>query len=44
MFPPYSDKYKQMIGQMLSKEIKVPDAVVNLINGMIKVTSAFKRK
>lgn len=44
MFPPYSDKYKKMIGQMLSKEIKVPDAAINLINGIIKVTSAFSRK
>jgi aldehyde dehydrogenase (NAD+) len=43
MYPPYSDKYKQMIGQLLGKEIKMPDAAINLINGIIKVTSAFKR-
>lgn len=43
MFPPYSDKYRNMIGQMLSKEIKIPDAVVNLINGIIKATSVFSR-
>jgi aldehyde dehydrogenase (NAD+) len=41
MFPPYSDKYKKMIGQMLGKEIKVPDAA---INGIIKFTSMFKGK
>ncbi len=44
MFPPYSDKYKQMIGQMLSKEIKLPNFAIDLINGLIKVTAAFKRK
>lgn len=44
MFPPYSDKYKKMIAQLLSKEIKMPDAAINLINGIIKVTSAFKRR
>ncbi len=43
MFPPYSDKYKQMIAQFLSKEIKMPDAAINLINGIIKFTSWFKR-
>ncbi|MEQ1438832.1 aldehyde dehydrogenase family protein [Fontimonas sp. SYSU GA230001] len=43
MFPPYSDKYKKMIAQLLSKEIKMPDAAINLINGIIKVTGAFKR-
>lgn len=42
MFPPYSDKYKKMIGQMLSKEIKVPDGLINAINGLIKFTSMFK--
>jgi aldehyde dehydrogenase (NAD+) len=42
MFPPYSDKYKKMIGQMLGKEIKVPDGVINAINGLIKFTSMFK--
>ena len=44
MFPPYSDKYKQMIGQFLAKEIKVPAVVIVLINGLIKVTSVFKKK
>lgn len=43
MFPPYSDKYRQMIGKMLAKEIKLPDAAINLINGIIKVTSVFSR-
>ena len=43
MFPPYSDKYKKMIGQMLGKEIKMPDAAIAAINGIIKVTSVFKR-
>ncbi len=41
MFPAYSDKYKKMVGQMLSKEIKLPDAAINLINDVIKVTSKF---
>lgn len=43
MFPPYSDKYKKMVGQLLAKPLNVPDVVVNLINGMIKVTSVFKK-
>ncbi len=44
MFPPYSDKYKKMIADFLSKEIKVPDAVVNLIQGIIRFTAMFKKK
>lgn len=44
MFPPYSDKYKGMIAQMLGKEIKVPNGVINLINGIIKVTAKLKGK
>ncbi|TXH05878.1 MAG: aldehyde dehydrogenase family protein [Nevskiaceae bacterium] len=44
MFPPYSDKYKKMIGQMLGKELKIPDGVVNAINGIIKFTALFKKK
>lgn len=44
MFPPYSDKYKKMIAQMLAKEIRVPDAAIDLINGIIKLTSVFKRR
>ena len=42
MFPPYSDKYKQMVGQMLGKGIKMSDGMINFINGIIKLTSAFK--
>ena len=42
MFPPYSDKYKKMIGQMLGKEIKLPDGVINAINALIKFTSLLK--
>ena len=44
MFPPYSDKYKKMVGQMLGKELKIPNGVVNAINGMIRFTAMFKRK
>jgi aldehyde dehydrogenase (NAD+) len=43
MFPPYSDKYKKMVAQLLSKPLNVPDAVVNLINGVIKLKSAFSK-
>ena len=43
MFPPYSDKYKKMVGDMLKRPIIVPNAVVNAINGMIKVGSIFRR-
>lgn len=44
MFPPYSEKYKQMIGQMLSKSINMPDGLINFINAIIKFTSRFKKK
>lgn len=44
MFPPYSDKYKKMVGDMLNKTIKVPDAMIKVINGVIKVRSLFSRK
>lgn len=44
MFPPYSDKYKDMIAKMLAKEIKVPDAMINAINGIIKITGKIKGK
>jgi aldehyde dehydrogenase (NAD+) len=43
MFPPYSDKYKKMIGQMLEKPVNLPDAAINAINRVIKITSRFKR-
>lgn len=44
MFPPYSDKYKKMVGQMLGKEIKLPDAAINAINGVIRLTSVFSKR
>lgn len=44
MFPPYDDKYKKMVGDMLNKTMKVPDAVIKVINGVIKVRSIFSRK
>lgn len=43
MFPPYSDKYKKMVGDMLKRPIVVPNAVVNTINGMIKLGSLFRK-
>ncbi|MES0872887.1 aldehyde dehydrogenase family protein [Sinimarinibacterium thermocellulolyticum] len=43
MFPPYSDKYKRMVAQMLSKEIKLPDAMINAINGIIRLSAMFKK-
>jgi aldehyde dehydrogenase (NAD+) len=43
MFPPYSDKYKKMIGQMLEKPVNLPNAAINAINRVIKITSAFRR-
>lgn len=42
MFPPYSDKYKKMIGQMMGKEIKMPDAAIKAINGVISVMGKLK--
>ena len=43
MFPPYSDKYKQMIGQMLGKGFHLPDPAINAINGLIRFTSRFRK-
>ncbi len=43
MFPPYGDKYKKMIGDMLSKTLNVPDAVIKGINGVIKLKTVFSR-
>ena len=37
MFPPYSDKYKQAIAWMLSKTLKIPDAVINAINLVLRL-------
>ena len=39
MFPPYSDKYKQAIAWMLSKTLKIPDAVINAINAVLRLRS-----
>lgn len=43
-FPPYDDKYRKMVDDMLGKTMKVPDAVISGINGVIKVRSIFSRK
>ena len=43
MFPPYSEKYKKMIGQMLQKPVHLPNAAINAINRVIRITTAFKR-
>lgn len=43
-FPPYNDKYRKMVDDMLGKTMKVPDAVISGINGIIKVRSIFSRK
>jgi aldehyde dehydrogenase (NAD+) len=42
MFPPYSDKYKKMIGDLLAKPVHLPDWGIKAINGLIKVTSTLK--
>jgi len=43
MFPPYSDKYKEAIGWMLNKGVKMPDGVLNFLGGVLKLTHAFKK-
>jgi aldehyde dehydrogenase (NAD+) len=43
-FPPYTDKYKKTVDGIFKRPIVVPDAVINGINGIIKVTSALKGK
>lgn len=37
MFPPYGDKYKRMISDMLNKKMNVPDAVVRAIHRMVRL-------
>ena len=37
MFPPYYEKYKAAIAWMLSKTLKVPDAVINAINSVLRL-------
>ncbi len=43
MFPPYSDKYKEAVGWMLNKGVKMPDGVLNFLGGVLKLTHAFKK-
>jgi aldehyde dehydrogenase (NAD+) len=38
MFPPYSKKYTDAIAWMLSKSLKVPDAVLRVLNGVLRLT------
>lgn len=44
MFPPYDAKYRKMVDDMLAKEVKVPNAAINAINGVIKLRSMFSRR
>lgn len=44
MFPPYDDKYRKMVGDMLSKRMNIPTTVINLINGIIALRGVFSRK
>jgi aldehyde dehydrogenase (NAD+) len=39
MFPPYSQKYRDMIAWMLNKGMNLPDGVLNAINGMLRLFS-----
>lgn len=41
--PPYGDKYKKMVDDMLNKTVKMPNMVINGINGVIKLRSLFRR-
>lgn len=41
--PPYGDKYRKMVDDMLSKPVNIPNGVINAINGMIKFKSLFTR-
>ncbi len=43
MFPPYSDKYKKMVGDLFKRPIIMPAALIGAINGMIKVVSLFRK-
>ncbi len=39
MFPPYTDKYKEAIAWMLSKSLKIPNAMLNTINSVLRLRS-----
>ncbi len=41
MFPPYQDKYKKMVTDMLEKTINVPNALLNGIHRMIRLRTVF---
>lgn len=47
-FPPYQDKYKKMIDDMLNKSFHMPDVAINAINKIVdvrvKVTSLFVKE
>ncbi len=43
MFPPYSKKYKEAIAWMLSKSLKIPNGVLNAVDGIVRFTGRFKK-
>jgi aldehyde dehydrogenase (NAD+) len=44
MFPPYSDKYKQAIAWMLGKSLNLPNAVIGVVGGMLRLRGAWSRR
>jgi aldehyde dehydrogenase (NAD+) len=43
MFPPYSDKFKQMVSQLLHKSLYVPDPIVKFVNAVIRSRRVFSK-
>jgi len=43
MFPPYSEKYRQAVAWMLSKELNVPGGVIRAINAVLGLKARFSR-
>lgn len=42
--PPYGDKYRKMVDDMLSKPVNIPDGVINFMNKLIGLKGLFSGK
>ena len=43
MYPPYSKKYQEAIGWMLSKTLKIPNGVINFLNGVLSLKGGYSK-
>ncbi len=42
-FPPFGEKYFKMIDDMLSKPVNIPNWVINLLDGMVRLKGVFSK-